>query len=140
MSEKQRKNALKNAKEKVMFHQDNAPCHKSMKTIVKLNELHFEFIYYSLCSQDLASSDDWLFSENPVEDVRLSESDCKEYKEKTNIIDYIPVNPDIYIARDDTEGIPHNSNAPGRFATRNVLQQSSGPTSFAKHNVNISFL
>ncbi|GFU35718.1 hypothetical protein TNCV_1203921 [Trichonephila clavipes] len=26
------------------------------------------------------------------------------------------------------------SNVPGRFATRNVLRQSSGPTSFVKHN------
>ncbi|GFX87409.1 uncharacterized protein TNCV_3369781 [Trichonephila clavipes] len=65
------------------------------------------------------------------EDIRLNESDCEESKEK-NIIDYIPVNPDRYIATDGTEGIPHNSNVPGRFATRNVLQQSSGPTSFEK--------
>ncbi|GFW19157.1 uncharacterized protein TNCV_254841 [Trichonephila clavipes] len=74
------------------------------------------------------------------EDVRLNQSDCKESEEKTDIIDYIPVNTDIYIARDGTEWIPHNSNVLGRFVTRNVLQQSSGLSSFAKHNVNVSFL
>ena len=26
-------------KKKVLFHQNNAPCHKSMKTMLKLNEL-----------------------------------------------------------------------------------------------------
>ena len=29
-------------KKKVLFHQDNAPCHKSMKIMGKLNELSFE--------------------------------------------------------------------------------------------------
>ena len=28
-------------KKKVLFHQDNTPCHKSIKTMVKLNELSF---------------------------------------------------------------------------------------------------
>ena len=27
---------------KLLFHEDNAPCHKSMKTMIKLNELSFE--------------------------------------------------------------------------------------------------
>ena len=31
-------------KKKVLFHQDNAPCHKSMKMMVKLNELSFELL------------------------------------------------------------------------------------------------
>ncbi|GFV59509.1 uncharacterized protein TNCV_4791271 [Trichonephila clavipes] len=74
------------------------------------------------------------------EDIRLSERDCEESNEKTDIIDYIPVNPDIYIAKDGTEWILHNSNVPGRSPIRNVLRQSSSPTSFMKHNVNVSLL
>ncbi|GFW37501.1 uncharacterized protein TNCV_861081 [Trichonephila clavipes] len=74
------------------------------------------------------------------EDIRLSESDYEESEESADIIDNIPVNPDTYIARDGTEWTPHNSNAPGRFAARNILRQSSGPPNFAKHNVNVSFL
>ncbi|GFT97856.1 uncharacterized protein TNCV_2167661 [Trichonephila clavipes] len=70
------------------------------------------------------------------EDIRLNESDCEESTESVEEIDNIPVNPDIHVARDGTECIPHNSNVPGNFATRNVLRQSSGPTNFAKHNVN----
>ncbi|GFX82284.1 hypothetical protein TNCV_972961 [Trichonephila clavipes] len=50
------------------------------------------------------------------------------------------VSPDVYIARDGTEWIPHNSNVPGRFVARNNLRQCSGPTSFVEHNINVSFL
>ncbi|GFW85881.1 uncharacterized protein TNCV_1623251 [Trichonephila clavipes] len=74
------------------------------------------------------------------EDIILSESDCEETEEKTDIIDAIPVNSEIYIAKVSIEWIPYNSNVPERFATRNVLRQSSGTTSFAKHNININFL
>ncbi|GFX18626.1 uncharacterized protein TNCV_3310871 [Trichonephila clavipes] len=75
------------------------------------------------------------------EDIRSSESDCEESEESADVIDNTPVNPVIYVARDGTECIPHNCNVPGRFATRNVLRQSSGgSTSFAKHNVNDNFL
>ncbi|GFW82568.1 uncharacterized protein TNCV_1794611 [Trichonephila clavipes] len=73
------------------------------------------------------------------EDIRLGESDCEESKE-TDVIDYIPVNPDIYADRDGAELIPRNSNVPGRFAIRNILLQSSGATRLPKHNVNCSFL
>ena len=31
-------------KKKVLFHQDNAPCHKSITTMAKLHELHFELL------------------------------------------------------------------------------------------------
>ncbi|GFV69754.1 uncharacterized protein TNCV_1349071 [Trichonephila clavipes] len=55
------------------------------------------------------------------EDISLSESDCEESEEKRDIIDYILINPDIYITRDGPEWISHNSNVPGRFVTRNVL-------------------
>ncbi|GFU35642.1 uncharacterized protein TNCV_2099381 [Trichonephila clavipes] len=79
-------------------------------------------------------------TENSDEDLRLSESDCEEFEESADIINNIPVNFDIYIARDSTEQIPHDSNAHDRFASRNVLRQSSSPTSFTKHSVNVSFL
>ncbi|GFU68316.1 hypothetical protein TNCV_834431 [Trichonephila clavipes] len=66
------------------------------------------------------------------EKIKLSESDCEESEEKEDIIVNIPVKPDIYIVRNVKEWAPQNSYFPGRFATRNVLRQSSGPTSFAK--------
>ncbi|GFV65230.1 hypothetical protein TNCV_4572301 [Trichonephila clavipes] len=50
---------------------------------------------------------------NSDEDIRLRESDCEESEENADIIENIPVNLDLYIDRDDTEGIPHNSNVPG---------------------------
>ena len=31
-------------KKKVLFHQDNTPCHKSLVTMVKLHELGFELL------------------------------------------------------------------------------------------------
>ncbi|GFV18863.1 transposable element Tcb1 transposase [Trichonephila clavipes] len=39
-----------------------------------------------------------------VEDIRLNERDCEESKENANVIDNIPVNPDIRVARDGTNG------------------------------------
>ena len=50
-------------KKKVLFHQDNAPCHKSMKTMVKLNALGFELLPHLPYSSDLALSDHWLFAD-----------------------------------------------------------------------------
>lgn len=50
-------------KKKVLFHQDNAPCHKSMKTMAKLNELGFELLPHPPYSPDLAPSDFFLFSD-----------------------------------------------------------------------------
>ena len=49
-------------KKKVLFHQDNAPCHKSMKTMAKLQELCFELLPLPPYSTDLAPSDFFLFS------------------------------------------------------------------------------
>ncbi|KOX68116.1 Histone-lysine N-methyltransferase SETMAR [Melipona quadrifasciata] len=46
----------------LLFHQDNAPCHKSMKTMVKLNELLFELLPHTPYSLDLAPSDYWLLA------------------------------------------------------------------------------
>ena len=48
-------------KKKVLFQQDNAPCHKSMKTIVELNELSFKLLPHSPYFPYLAPSDYRLF-------------------------------------------------------------------------------
>ena len=50
-------------KKKVLFHQENAPWHKSIKTMIKLNELSFELLPHPPYSPDLAPSDYWLFSD-----------------------------------------------------------------------------
>ncbi|GFX30670.1 integrase catalytic domain-containing protein [Trichonephila clavipes] len=42
---------------KVLFHQDNAPCHKSMKSITKLHELGFKLLLHPPYNPDLAPSD-----------------------------------------------------------------------------------
>ena len=50
-------------KKKVLFNQDNAPCHKLITTMAKLHELHFELFPHPLYSPDLAPSDYWLFAD-----------------------------------------------------------------------------
>ena len=50
-------------KKKVLFHQDNAPCHKSLVTMAKLHELGFELLPHPPYSPDLAPSDYWLFAD-----------------------------------------------------------------------------
>lgn len=50
-------------RKKILFHQDNAPCHKSMKTMAKLNELGFDLLPHPPYSPDLAPSDYWLFAD-----------------------------------------------------------------------------
>ncbi|GFW00550.1 hypothetical protein TNCV_693891 [Trichonephila clavipes] len=52
---------------------------------------------------------------------RLNENDCEETEESANAVDNIPVNHDIYVIRDETDWMLHNSNVPGKLATRNVL-------------------
>lgn len=47
----------RNRKKKVVFQQNNAPCHKSLDTMIKLHELFFELFSYRLYSQDLGRSD-----------------------------------------------------------------------------------
>ncbi|GFW63262.1 hypothetical protein TNCV_3476781 [Trichonephila clavipes] len=74
------------------------------------------------------------------ENMRLNESDCEEFVESADEIDNIPVYPDIYATRDVTEWILPNINPSSRFSFRNVLGQSIDPRSFAKHNLNVSFL
>ena len=48
-------------KRKVHFHQDNAPCHKSIETMAKLQALHFELLMHPTYSPDLTPNY-WLFS------------------------------------------------------------------------------
>ncbi|GFU72105.1 hypothetical protein TNCV_3858771 [Trichonephila clavipes] len=62
--------------------------------------------------------------DNSDEDIKLSESDCDKSEEKSDVIDNIPVYPDIYVVRDGAEVITHNSIVPSRFATA-VVQQAS---------------
>ena len=50
-------------KKKVLFDQDNAPCHKSLRTMAKIHELGFELLPHPPYSPDLASSDFFLFSD-----------------------------------------------------------------------------
>ncbi|GFX76175.1 uncharacterized protein TNCV_2144791 [Trichonephila clavipes] len=73
------------------------------------------------------------------EDIRLSGSDCEESEESADVIDNIPVNPDIYVARDIIEWIPRNSNVPGRFVTRNEFCDNAVVQQASQNNVNISF-
>ena len=50
-------------KKKVLFHQDDAPCHKSLATMAKLNELSFKLLPHPPYSPDLAPSDYYLFTD-----------------------------------------------------------------------------
>ena len=48
-------------KKKIIFHQDNAPAHKSVLAIGKLRDLHYELLEHPPYSPDLAPSDFFLF-------------------------------------------------------------------------------
>ena len=50
-------------KKKVLFHKDKAPCYKSIATMAKLHELHFELLPHPPYSLDLAPSDYYLFAD-----------------------------------------------------------------------------
>ena len=54
---------LQMKKKKMLFHQDNAPCHKALVTMANLNELRFELLPHPPFSTDLASSDYYLFAD-----------------------------------------------------------------------------
>ena len=43
-------------KKQMLFHQDNAPCHKSIVIMAKLHELYFELLPHQPYSPDLAPS------------------------------------------------------------------------------------
>ena len=47
----------------MLFHQDNAPCHKSIVMIAKLHELHFELFSHPPYSPDPAPSNYRLFAD-----------------------------------------------------------------------------
>ena len=53
----------KSPKKKVLFYQDNTPCHKSIAMIAKLHELHFELLPHAPYSQDLAPNNYWPFAD-----------------------------------------------------------------------------
>ena len=48
-------------KNKILFHQDNAPSHTSAVAMAKINELRFELLDHPPYSPDLAPSDSFLF-------------------------------------------------------------------------------
>ena len=50
-------------KKNVLFYQGNVPCHKSIATMVKLHELHFELFPHPPYSPDLAPNDYSLFAD-----------------------------------------------------------------------------
>ena len=52
-----------NEEEKLLFHQNNAPCHKSITTMAKLHELHFELLPHPHYSPDLAPTNYFLFAD-----------------------------------------------------------------------------
>jgi len=48
-------------KKKIIFHQDNAPAHKSVLAMGKSRDLHYEMLEHPPCSPDLVPSDFCLF-------------------------------------------------------------------------------
>jgi len=48
-------------RKKIIFHQDNAPAHKSVLAMGKLRDLHYELLKHPPYSPDLAPSDFCLF-------------------------------------------------------------------------------
>jgi histone-lysine N-methyltransferase SETMAR len=48
-------------KKKIIFHQDNAPAHKSVLTMGKLRDVHYELLEHPPYFPDLAPSDFCLF-------------------------------------------------------------------------------
>ena len=50
-------------KKKVLFHQNNALCHKLITTMRKLHELHFKLLLHPPYTPDWAPNDYWLFAD-----------------------------------------------------------------------------
>ena len=48
-------------RKKIIFHQDNAPAHKSVLTMAKINELKYDLLDHPPYSPDLAPSDFYVF-------------------------------------------------------------------------------
>ena len=72
-------------KKKVLFYQDNAPCHKLIATVTKLHKLHFELILQPPYSSDLAPSDYWLFADLKRMLQRKIFSSNEEVKSETEV-------------------------------------------------------
>ena len=61
LDEKIRKKSLGLQNKKIIFHQNNAPAHKSVLAMGKLRDLHYELLEHPPYSPDLAPSDFCLF-------------------------------------------------------------------------------
>jgi histone-lysine N-methyltransferase SETMAR len=61
LDEKIRKKRPGLKKKKIIFHQNNAPAHKSVLAMGKLRDLHNELLEHPHYSQDLAPSDFYFF-------------------------------------------------------------------------------
>jgi transposase len=61
LDEKIRKKRPGLQKKKIIFHQDNAPAHKSALAMGKLRDLHYELLEHPPYSLDFAPSDFCLF-------------------------------------------------------------------------------
>ena len=48
---------------KILFHQENASCHKSFASMAKLHELHFELLPHRPYFSELAPSDFYLYAD-----------------------------------------------------------------------------
>ncbi|GFX61297.1 hypothetical protein TNCV_1171361 [Trichonephila clavipes] len=96
------------------------------KTIIIKFGLHASFVELESAKNavnEKASDKPATPPSRPDEDMRLNERDCEESEESADVIDNILVNPDIFATRDGKVWILHNTNLPGRFATRNVWRQ-----------------
>ena len=67
LSEEIKKKRPHMQKKIVLFQQDNAPCDKSIKTMIKLNELSFKLLPHPEYSPNLAPIDYWLFADQKKE-------------------------------------------------------------------------
>ena len=72
------------AKKKILFHQDNAPCHKSIKTMKNMHESHFKLLPHPPFSPELAPSDYWLFADLDVKKFRSNNEVITGTEAKTN--------------------------------------------------------
>jgi histone-lysine N-methyltransferase SETMAR len=61
LDKKIRETRLGLQKKKIIFHQDNAPTHKSVFAMGKLRDLHYELLEHPTYSPCLASSDFFFF-------------------------------------------------------------------------------
>jgi len=53
-------------KKKIIFHQENAPAHKSVLAMGKFRDLHYELLEHPPYSPDLVPSDFYLFPKHEL--------------------------------------------------------------------------